>query len=139
MDIKELRIGNLVYDPNHYGGGLQILIDKIDLCHENKEWWDDLQPIPLTDEWLVRFGFKRKNVSSVFSDGSIAAHYDIDGFYVSVNFVFYGDELSIEIDYCCGEGNDSIVIRDGIKYVHQLQNLYYCLTGSELVLDSSRD
>lgn len=75
------------------------------------------KPIPLTEEWLVKFGFEK----SIY-------HCDIyelnkNGFEISFDFkdrVINGCYLEcIELD---------------IKYVHQLQNLYFALIGKELTI-----
>lgn len=71
-----------------------------------------IEPIPLTEELLVRFGFK-------------------NGCLEIVNGLLLWVDDELWITYTNG-------IRSGclshIKYVHQLQNLYFALTGEELTL-----
>ena len=69
MKVQELRIGNLVdFDGINYkvetidlGGyiGLSdiILFEQLHI--------DDLKPIELTEEWLIRFGFKKYGNHSI--------------------------------------------------------------------------
>ena len=84
-----------------------------------EQWYDlfSFEPIPLTEEWLLRFGFIRKYVSHtpyILNDISI---YPTDAnFY---NIVYYK-----------GVKIDDIIF----KSVSQLQNLYFSLTNNELKL-----
>lgn len=71
-------------------------------------------PIPLTGQWLKSFGFE---IDTPF-ENSRPIYYK-DGFYVD------WDTLQ-PID----SGYD--IAKVEIKYVHQLQNLYFALTGKEL-------
>lgn len=110
MQATELRIGNLVHDQNHYGGGMDIVIDSIDVTSETKWWWDDLQPIRLTEKKLIEFGFvflKRKDgTQGVYTNGKM-------------NLVV---------------SNSGNIYRMSklIPYVHRLQNLYFELHDEEL-------
>jgi len=74
----------------------------------------DIDPIPLTEEWLLKFGFENLSLTPKF-DGS------------KCNFTFYWevDEIVLRENY-----EDIFITR--ISYVHQLQNLYFALTGEEL-------
>ena len=88
----------------------------------------DISPILLTEEWLLRFGFNKK-------EGEHNIGLPTGG----------GSELSIENDnstaltrsqLCDGvftNGFDYVYIKD-CEYVHQLQNLYFALSGTELEL-----
>ena len=84
-----------------------------------EQWYDlfSFEPIPLTEEWMLRFGFIRKYVSHtpyILNDISI---YPTDAnFY---NIVYYK-----------GVKIDDIIL----KSVSQLQNLYFSLTNNELKL-----
>ena len=112
MKANELRIGNWYYTNN----GKPDQIDGHGISQfQDGEVFDEvndfIKPIPLTEEWLFKFGF-------VVTDGLFGNKYrkSID-FYTmkdkSIGFVFD--------DYCIT-----------IKYLHQLQNLYFALTGQEL-------
>ncbi len=105
MKNTELRIGNLVYalkstpDPVVIGNDYNIYFDR------------DYSPIPLTEEWLMKFGFAWKNFA--FRDGKFTVRFQKE-FYV----------------YLSVEGVRPITIK--LDYVNQLQNLYFALTGEEL-------
>ncbi|MBS3993135.1 MAG: hypothetical protein KGZ87_05420 [Bacteroidetes bacterium] len=114
MDPKELRIGNLVeYNNNGHpvkitALGINILYYNID-CYSN---YKSMNGIPLTEEWLLKLGFE-KNTGW---DEMII--YQKDG--VEILKVYNGFENGIDVK---------------INSVHQLQNLYFVLTGKELELE----
>lgn len=125
MKANELRIGNYVNVP--IPEQCPFRIDDFEcLSYEfikvaqkqiinGKEvhpftWYgDDLQPISLTEEWLLKFGFEK----------------------VGFQFIKDGIEL-FPIRDLYYRGN--FPIKSDIKYVNQLQNLYFALTGEELKL-----
>jgi len=121
MKSTELRIGNIVSYGFDYGDNLLckvcsinkkgVLIDldkrKLDVIIER------IVPIPLTEEWLLKLGFKNEHNPIYFS---------IDGFYIE----YKNDEFTTEVGEC------SYLV---LEYVHQLQNLYFALTGEELVIN----
>ena len=128
MKADELRIGN--YLKGLQGDILEIEQIKKDcdnyigyaVYFSNKDSSSlihdlELQPIPLTEEWLLKFGFE------FFKHHYLG--YDIfkkDNLLIAmmiVNVIFIDD-----YDTALAE----------IKHVHQLQNLYFALTGEELIL-----
>lgn len=109
MKANEMRIGNWVMGNKPY----QATISEMVSIHNNKQYAD---PIPLTEEWLVDFGFyKRAEHSFDFWKNSMwkLEEYKNKGYYLL---------------YHCSEEVDCTMI----KHVHQLQNLYFSLTGEEL-------
>ena len=118
MKSTELRIGNHVKDP--YGKEIKLVTVDKDASM--------LSPIPLTEEWLLKFGFKYNYFE------------DEDGYIISNDYVLsLGEysELSIEDDFSFWIGSktsDETVCFDNdiIESVHRLQNLYHALTGEEL-------
>jgi hypothetical protein len=111
MKAEELRIGNL-YDNN--GNYFVVTPSTIESVFESERVW--CKPIPLTEEWLLNFGFKQ------YETVGIKTHNYIKG-----NFKFNSAVLWIA-EY------KGIHIENKILYVHQLQNLYFALTGEELKL-----
>lgn len=76
---------------------------------------DEVEPIPLTEEMLVRLGFKKSKGKNLKE-------------FILGDFIIYTyPETGIELYYGVG-----FYIK--IQYVHQLQNLYFTLTGTELTL-----
>lgn len=107
MKVEELRIGNLV----KIGGKInQLELGNFVDIYEHKTIWQ-YEPIELTDEWLIKLGYE--------TDG-------IEWWNGIIMLGIYKDGLS----YCPTEELHCRVGQE-IKYVHQLQNLYYSITGSD--------
>ena len=111
MKASELRIGNWVNWYNEWHQDLyfdaQITIDSF-----NNTDFSRARPIPLTEEWLQKFGFD--------------ANQDlyVRGLIMRYNFSYQIIELV----------RFETIIDFKVEYVHTLQNLYFALTGEELIL-----
>ena len=116
MKASELRIGNYVY---FHGDVEEINIDHFNIFNIIKD--GVLLPIPLTEEWLLRFDFTRHHVD--YSNGVIYIKNVPDN--TEFEWGVYPNEL--------GSGFQ-IKNRKLLKYVHQLQNLYFALYERELVI-----
>jgi hypothetical protein len=81
----------------------------------------DIDPIPLTEEWLLKFGFNRHHAD--YFNGIIYIKNIINN--TEFEWGVYPNELGSGIQ---------IQNRKLLKYVHQLQNLYFALTEEELVV-----
>jgi hypothetical protein len=110
MKASELRIGNYVNDS--------IGLITIGL-NGNIKFADAYHPIPLTEEWLLKFGFEKKYQTFEFKG------LNIDGTVVHFSFDKWRSEYDIE-------NCDFTEIPAECKHVHQLQNLYFALTNEEL-------
>jgi hypothetical protein len=111
MQANELRIGNWVRqrESDTYIQIEQYLLCNEELCH--------YQPIPLTEEWLLKFGFEIKLDNFNWNAG------------IGINEI--GDfKLALRYTYDFGWFYKSRCTP--IKYVHQLQNLYWVLCSEEL-------
>jgi hypothetical protein len=93
----------------------------------------DIQPIELTEEVLVKIGFKKeeKITSNLYYLDFEENEDDI----TRVKYVIYNSNSLpllkiITTKYNSFEGFE--LTKRGIKYLHQLQNAYYCLTNEEL-------
>jgi hypothetical protein len=118
MKANELRIGNLVmYDGRVFEidtiakefptlNTIEFGIGVVD--------WMNINPIPLTKEWLLKFGFYK-------SDNYGNDEYRLDGY-----SYFRGRFYISDCDEC-GEDVE-------INFVHELQNLYFALTKKELTI-----
>lgn len=113
MKATELRIGNWVKGKyrDEFPANCETISDL-----ENKSI--ELSAIPLTEEWLGRMGFekgrhgrwKNKQGYSYGMDGGYPIiYFPVTGYY----FKFTGKKYKL-------------------KYVHQLQNIYFALAGEEL-------
>lgn len=124
MESKELMIGNWV---QYHGGYREILSVNIYgiVCIDNgtddymQTTNQDIEPIPITPEILEMAGFEKDESGDVF--------------------------CSLDFDVCLAfnEHQQCTILQDGepvlimlhIKYLHQLQNLYYALTGTHLKIE----
>ena len=123
MEAKELRIGNYVERHNKVTGVIDVV--QVDggtplLAFEGITTLK-FNPIPLSEEWLLRFGFE--NIDST---------YTIDNDRFEFSFMFY-DAWNLYYKEKKGFGCDEINLT-GFWNIHQLQNLYFDLTGEELQL-----
>jgi len=135
MTTRELRIGNILTDGKFdftiesieqesvWGDIIEcIKIEQIEDCYESGDYHfniENIEGIPLTEEWLLKLGFVRFLKYKIYNKESfqIEKHASYkDG------YIFFLDSE--------GEAPPSIKI----KYVHQLQNLYFALTSEELTI-----
>lgn len=138
LKANELRVGNLVYyNGNHkhigtvtslqpkyvlqccnyveYSKDIKIgLNNRFDILYDI----DKIKPIPLTEEWLLKFGAKLEKTEE-------HDWYFFENVYVNCGFSNIG---KTEYWYMYQEGKP-------IKFVHELQNLIYALTGEELIIN----
>lgn len=150
MEANELRIGNYVEheDANeivegiHYNNENDYLLLIGNYLRPIKE----IKPVPLTEDWLLRFGFERQkeriyNKTQLPNGGNNGFHNAVEYLNKSNNQVLYGAPYegaengyhyifgSVTTDF----GEDYISKK--VEFVHQLQNLYFALTGKELELN----
>lgn len=118
MEAKELRIGNWVNwtKPENKPTFERVYILSMDDINEDlPEFYD---PIHLTPEILEKAGFQTYD--------------DIKKLDVESDF---GCELTYEKGHLFFYDCDGGKIGKEIKHIHQLQNLYFALTGEELPID----
>lgn len=134
MDIrKELRIGNFVQGKQ--GKNLLVVTEIMasGITYDRHDGlavaahckWDEIEPIWLHSLWLPRFGFTKRDNSSVYM--------------LTIDYA--------DTDYPCTlqrTGDGIQVCRSGIgaktailEHVHRLQNLYFSLVGAELIFKAT--
>jgi hypothetical protein len=129
MEAKDLMIGNWL----HHNGSWSYRqtntkeFKEFDFQWCESDWYalgectlflDNIEPIPLTEEWLLKFIENFDNTSVVIN--SFRGKYyifTIDG----ALYYYFTDTGTIE-------RHSSKIY----KYIHQIQNLYFVLTGTEL-------
>lgn len=120
MKANELRLGNWIeYKKGHQG--TVSAIDDQGYVEVNNSYLKDgvfelsqFQPIPLTEDWLLKFGFKK-----------------IGNCFHKIGFGFYAQKIKDSIGFHIKRSEISIEI----EHVQQLQNLYFALTGEELKIE----
>lgn len=139
MEPTELRIGNLlmfrdkkIVEVSNLGNTFET-IELVNGLRYGSDDIEDCNPIPITGQLLIDFGFKKLNHLGMFV------------------YVLYIDEwLNFEIDLkhstfhlVSGQENNDFNVDIGsytvyrlieIEFIHQIQNLYYSLTTKELSL-----
>jgi hypothetical protein len=110
MKKNELRIGNFVYHPLT---SRTYQVNENDLLAFAKNLVTNT-PITLTEEWLLKFGFEHEDD---YLELQINEH-------LSIIYVGY---LALMIDGVIIQLNNT-----NSDKVHQLQNLYFALTGEEI-------
>lgn len=115
MDLRELRMGNFVNNDFIVS---EILADCLTVQNTNSNTitqllYDDIEPTPLTKEWLVKFGFGKSIARNWYSNDQYAIE-------MCKNFIQF------DVGYT--------TITLDCMFVHQLQNIYFTLTGEELTI-----
>ena len=141
METASLRLGNMLH-YNFFGDNEVVSIRGIG---KNCIWLNDseeagpisteyFEPIPLTEEWLEKLGLIKENQTKTLPAELQRPDVDEDGsiFYSWVK----GGVFNLEI-----QSNGEIWFElyshyKHIKWVHELQNLYFALTGEELILQN---
>ena len=108
---QELRLGNKILS-----NGIVVTVD-------NQTFWDiekypdQYEPIELTEDWLLKFGFKPAEFH--------------DFLYKNIFIINYGGKYYRA--YLDGKTRIDVEL----KYVHQLQNLIHSICGEELKIKES--
>lgn len=143
MKIQELRIGNYLMqiDQNKEKEITEvwgIINDVINpLVNENyhggafgqKRYYQgwNYEPIPLNEDWLLKFGME-------YYDGfSNQRFIRLNKHECDFSKLTYSHKEGL-LRFTNGEDKGTSLI-PYVKYVHQLQNLYYALTGEELTIN----
>ena len=118
----DLRIGNLITVSGVIYEITGISAKKIS-CKDYKGSFtlEEADPIPLTAELLEKAGFRELRKSSWFDK------VPNEGF----SYKLHSNRVMI---FHPGENTLSHSLNTYIAFFHQLQNLYYCLTGREITL-----
>jgi hypothetical protein len=122
MNANELRIGNFIYfiicnkEDSKLDELKKMKIDSTDFKYIQNDI-SLFEPIPLTEKWLSDFCFKKTNESEEVE------WYNLDGFEIAI----HEEDGKVYFVY------QHMVLRH-ITNVHQLQNLYFALTGKELLI-----
>ena len=103
MKATELRIGNIVEFM-----GMEKVID-IEIFKDINSNYATASPIELNEEWLIKFKWQLVKGNCYYINSNFCI--DKEG-----HLYYHSDYAGINI-----------------KHIHQLQNLYFALTGKELI------
>ena len=131
MKVNDLRIGNLLLFENetqevssiHSDNTIRLKKTKDDKCHGcyNVDTVT-IEPIPITEEWLLKFGFYYQSSDK---------NYVVKSKQENNNSI-----KKIDGDWCYNNdySDASCYFVRELRYVHELQNLYYALNDEELTI-----
>jgi hypothetical protein len=119
MKESELRIGNLIFD-NHREIVVDVDINILRSITNNNPCL--YKPIPLTEEWLLKFGFAFRKMGA---GGAVFTRHNGHWYKDDIPYFAGSNGKHFDIFLQFGDGVE-------IQYVHQFQNLYFALTGEEL-------
>jgi hypothetical protein len=118
MKANELRIGNYVtvIKTNGTIEDFEAQIQCADITRIFDKCFNiwNYRPITITEEWITKLAFQ-DNTHGYYLEKSKQPNFDAYLFYYS----------------SC---DDDVLLR-GVRYVHELQNLYFALTGEELEIN----
>ena len=133
MEAKNLRIGNFIkdrgnkviridfmeYQESEYSTkfGQRMFLGEEEV-HPMTEYTDYAIPIEITDEWLSKLGFTRDDET------------DYRWYLLDKSIAYDADDNCIRIADSWEFGKR--------KYVHELQNLFFALTGNELTIENEK-
>jgi hypothetical protein len=141
MEANELRIGNYVCDSYN----IIQKIHTVEVGSISEEYYvrfrkyinnvisiDDLDPIPLTEEWLLKFGFTDDEEKGFSSDEANRKIYSLNGFDLSIEENGKIHEwVEVEDQWYSYKGKE-------FKFVHKLQNFYYESKDKELSVSKTQ-
>jgi hypothetical protein len=137
MEAKELRIGNWVKESGI--SSRKNTTDPYQCELSDMNYYPFLEAIPLTEEWLLKFGFYSgfTGISEFSMDVNKSKHdlNAIDTFRIYNSCDLWHPEILSITDI--SEPNDFLAL-NAVRYVHQLQNLYFALTGEELTINQTK-
>ena len=142
LTASDLRTGNLI---NYHASEGDILLNKVDwqcikwVTEEQEQFNLVHSAIPLTEEWLERFGFKR---ITKYELSLIAIDYEDEFFKHTKELELYANfddnEFNLSLDNIRTESDGQLecvsISLKHIQHVHTLQNFFYSISGKELTL-----
>lgn len=136
IKAEELRIGNKIFWKDKFMCTVAAIHnDKIHIfSDDNVSGWsfglDYFEPIPLTPEILEKCGFEKESDlgDMIYYQENKKKGYGVCFNHEEIEFYYYRkkgatDDTLIEV---------IIYDQPYMQYLHQLQNLYFCLVGEEL-------
>jgi len=125
LKVNELRISNLIKRRSVD----DILVVDLKILESIQRQGFLFVGIPLTEEWLLKFGFDREVGESESGILTYQKYFNNE----HLGIWYYPDKVydfQINVD-------KFFKTLTKLKYVHQLQNLYFALTGEELTYNSA--
>lgn len=148
MKLTELRLSSLFY-PIDRSNEVHLPIEKpfkvctigfkveaipYDKVPAQVEKWtefnpNDLSPIPLTEKWLLEFGFNKD-----YKKGYIGKDFSNQDFVLAEPFIMGEWQNGYAFEFSAGGWSKY----KEFNYVHELQNFYFAMTGNDLLTVGGR-
>lgn len=136
LKTADLRIGNLIYGVSdrieiireiHYKGGIETSPLKINTIFRSNI--EDISPIELNEEWLIKLGFEKTiTITKEFN-------FEYIDYRMGQFVCFLLPDKRLEVEFSAKHNTiDERGYLTTVKYIHQLQNLFFALTGEELTI-----
>ena len=125
ITTSELRIGNFVMQHDYAIGNRQIEVCELDSSQVNYLDQSYCEGIELTKDWLLKFGFELDVVGEWFEKNDFGIKSDLSRFVWTTTT---NDE----------EQEENYQELPACNYVHQLQNLFFAITGQELEITEEK-
>jgi hypothetical protein len=121
INANELRRGNIItYIKNNEKEQVivTVIMSTMIACKEGAAEFEHFEPIPISEDWLLKFGFAK--CGNLITTQTIKAP-KIGSFSLLLSEGKWFFVPNVRIEWSVE-----------ITHVHQLQNLYFALTGEEL-------
>jgi len=133
ITVREIRVGDLVSynDKAWYIKGIEL--EELKLERNNKIIQvspNEVSPILLTEDLLLKIGFEASEQGC--DQSRPYREYNYNG--IVLNLFLLNEPIILYCPDDTFKGSTVSYSRPPLKYVHQLQNLFYVLTGKELEL-----
>lgn len=106
----------------------RLMYSHLILCHQNGNQYKpfEIEPIPLTEEILLKVGFVRTKVP-------MKSDIEYIDYRMGQFVLFILPKGIVEVEFCAAHNKiEERGYLRAVKYLHQLQNLYFALTAREL-------
>lgn len=137
MKTNELRLGNLVMYNNQIVKATGLHYDMFECgCPDDNNWMctgriSEVRPIELTEELLLKIRFKKGDTSPKYQRYYLEVCGNGEGLFLCYDF-YYDGQRRLKIIFRNREGVENELKKYDIKYIHELQNIFWDLTKQEL-------
>lgn len=149
IKATELRIDNYVYNNERKLSKIKeisrigtVLLNDLEFYDKNAEWGqhcNEISGIPLTEDLMIKLGFEKlgiEEVSTIDASTGKRTNQEIFGKQIANNFSLYtvDDFSDYWIAYQWRDDFPRQLFWSKPVFVHELQNLFFFLSGEELSL-----
>ena len=133
MEKNQIRIGNIVYDSLNQSYDIVIGINNNDTVDFPFELNNDIcfiDGIKINSDIIKTLGFIQDNPTEEFYVKTY--NNSLDKNYIKMTMFFANNKWTL----CVILGEVSSTVIKDIKYVHQIQNAFFMITGEELDINN---